>query len=360
MRQRNHSVTLVRLVAALMVLSGHMSYIMGQQPTFLWGQAIQGLGVKTFFLLGGVYITKSWLSDPHPLRYGIKRFFRIWPPLALYVILATFVFGPFLTRLSILEYYSNPSLLVYLNNLRLYIIYALPGIFETNPYPNAVNGSLWTLPVEVFMYIVIPFICVFLKKVKNKLFCLILSVALCGAACGIQIIFSFIPGARLVIYATDWVSAMAVIPFYFIGMAYALFETDLKKFLNLPIATCLIIAFSCFNFQGATYTALFYVVFTYLVLSLSFGIHLAFRGNWIQNLEISYGIYLWGFFIQQAFEYTAIKLGIFFPFAAELFFCTILSAGFGWLSMKVVEQPTQKLCKKVLKRISNKSPKELN
>jgi hypothetical protein len=31
----------------------------------------------------------------------------------------------------------------------------LPGVFTGNPYRNAVNGSLWTLPNEVAMYLIL-------------------------------------------------------------------------------------------------------------------------------------------------------------------------------------------------------------
>ena len=357
MHHRNHSVTLIRLIAALLVLSGHMSYIMGRSPTLLWGHAVQGLGVKIFFLLGGVLITKSWLSDPHPLRYAIKRFVRIWPSLAAFVVLAALVFGPMLSRLPAAEYYANPSLWAYFHNLRLYIVYVLPGVFETNPYPNAVNGSLWTLPVEVFMYLFIPVFCFLFQKIKNRRAGAAVCSGLCVAVLAASVGLSLAPGTRLVFYATDWVAAMEVLPFYFIGMVYTLFEEKLSKYLNLPVAILLMIGFSCFDFQAPLYTIFFTPAFAYLILSFSFVNPISFGGKWAENLEISYGIYLWGFFIQQTVEYLLLKWGLAVPFAAELLVCTALSALFGWLSMKFVEQPTQEISREILKRIPAKHEK---
>ena len=35
------------------------------------------------------------------------------------------------------------------------VAYTLPGVFEANPYKAAVNGSLWSMPYEIRMYIVL-------------------------------------------------------------------------------------------------------------------------------------------------------------------------------------------------------------
>ena len=48
---------------------------------------------------------------------------------------------------SIWDFLLYNSLLV-VGNIR----YGLIGVFSNIPYPNAVNGSLWTLPHEVKMY----------------------------------------------------------------------------------------------------------------------------------------------------------------------------------------------------------------
>lgn len=50
-------------------MAGHMAYIGGYTLPTLWGEGIQALGVKIFFLIGGFLIAKSWESDSN--RYGI-------------------------------------------------------------------------------------------------------------------------------------------------------------------------------------------------------------------------------------------------------------------------------------------------
>lgn len=96
---RENNFNIIRFMAAIMVMAGHMAYIGGYSLPTLWGQGIQSLGVKIFFLIGGYLISKSWLSDPNPLRYSIKRIFRIFPALVIYTVIAAYVVGPLLSDL---------------------------------------------------------------------------------------------------------------------------------------------------------------------------------------------------------------------------------------------------------------------
>ena len=139
---RNNNIAVIKFIAAIMVITGHMAYILGVSLPIVLGTGIQIIGVKIFFLMGGYLITKSWLSDPIPKRYAEKRIMRLVPPLVMYTIIAILFSGIFLSTLSIKEYFTNPQTWRYLKNIVFCIEYSLPGVFENNIYPCAVNGSL--------------------------------------------------------------------------------------------------------------------------------------------------------------------------------------------------------------------------
>lgn len=57
------------------------------------------------------------------------------------------------TQFSLGRYLAADGTWTYLQNILLVTRYELPGVFTGNIYPDVVNGSLWTLPLEVLMYI---------------------------------------------------------------------------------------------------------------------------------------------------------------------------------------------------------------
>ena len=160
---RRNNFDFLRIVAALMVLFGH-SYVLsgrgGFEPLVLHTglDGFGGLGVSIFFVISGFLVTASYDRLPDARAYFAGRLLRILPGLAAALALTALVLGPLLTDLPAAVYYGDPATWLYVTrNLLLYpVTYELPGVFTANPYPDAVNGSLWTLRLEFTCYLLIP------------------------------------------------------------------------------------------------------------------------------------------------------------------------------------------------------------
>jgi peptidoglycan/LPS O-acetylase OafA/YrhL len=132
--------------------------------------------VKSFFVISGMLIYRSYLKSSSLASYLEKRVRRIYPAYFTVVVLSAVALFP-LSTLPAAQYFGPefwkflaPSLIF------LKVSGSLPGVFTLNSYP-AVNGVLWTLRVEVVFYLSVPLI-VYLcrrlgeKKVLGTLFCL--------------------------------------------------------------------------------------------------------------------------------------------------------------------------------------------
>jgi len=158
---RNNNFHLLRLVAASAVLYSHsFPLVTGDKHTeplrAAYGCTFGSIAVDLFFLISGMLVTMSLIRRSSALDFAKARFFRIWPALTVAVLLATLVLGPSFTTVPMTAYFSSKETARYLVfNLSLFkgVAYVLPGVFATNPWPYAINGSLWTLPSEVRCYV---------------------------------------------------------------------------------------------------------------------------------------------------------------------------------------------------------------
>ena len=292
---------ILHLLGAFFVMLGHHCALYGQATPVLFGCLIQSVGVKIIFLISGYLITKSlWMSNANVVNnakvYCIKRLGRIYPELLICLIGSAFLIGPLFTSLPLEEYLSNKQTIFYIiSNLRLYPTYALPGMFIENPYPGAVNGSLWTIPIEIVFYIIILFIYILCrgKKEKGKLYYSFITFGIIFAfLIGIQ----YYPNARIVFYGTDWIQALNVISYFFIGGIVYFYPVG--KYLNTPLASILFLLFCSISFRTQVINELVCLIcISYLVLSLAFDSKQV-KLKWLHS-EYAYGVYLWGFVIQQ-------------------------------------------------------------
>jgi len=120
--QRNNFDAL-RLSGAFLVLISHQFALSGRvEPTFLGDHSFGNLGVLIFFSISGYLVTSSWLKDPSILRFTARRALRMVPALCISIPLTFAV----IAALGLTGFPENPK--------------HLP------------NGSLWTIPYEVYCY----------------------------------------------------------------------------------------------------------------------------------------------------------------------------------------------------------------
>lgn len=161
---RHNNFNLLRILAALAVLFSHCYPLTGN-PTEpfaqLTGLTAGTIAVDTFFIISGFLVTTSLIKTANIKVYLLSRAIRIFPALAVAAMFCVFVVGPIFTRLSLGEYFTDKLTYKHLlhNSTALFgLKFKLPGVFEGNVYPNAVNGSLWSLRWEIRLYLILALI----------------------------------------------------------------------------------------------------------------------------------------------------------------------------------------------------------
>lgn len=94
-QHRQNNFDFVRLMAASFVLFSHMYALTGKaEPELATDHSLGNIGLLIFFSISGYLVTLSWLSDPNPWRFLARRGLRIWPALAVIVMISAFVIAP--------------------------------------------------------------------------------------------------------------------------------------------------------------------------------------------------------------------------------------------------------------------------
>lgn len=153
---RRNALNVWRLVMASAVVLQHSWPLTGHTAPSLGG--LYEISVDGFFVLSGFLITASWFRNPRPREYFLARALRIFPGLWVCLIVVAFVIAPIgvaiqggsaknlLTSAAPIEYV--------LNNAVLNVYHAsIAGTPNHVPWPHVWDGTLWTLIFELFCYI---------------------------------------------------------------------------------------------------------------------------------------------------------------------------------------------------------------
>lgn len=325
MNLSKNNLNIVRFIAAGMVLYSHSYSLLGlREPLFLSWMPLGPLGVFIFFIISGYLISESWDRDAHFSRFFYRRLLRIIPGLVICTLLTVFILGPLLTTLSLKDYFTNPHTRGYFQNIILHIVYYLPGVFEHNRIPNAVNGSLWSLPVEFIMYIILALVGV----LHGNRWC-IASLAIISAI--VSLLWAQVSQEMLVFYNFDLRQAFLCGTYFWIGACIHKFE--LKKNLTLSAGMLALIIMLCLEPWTKYLSMASWVLLPIVVLSFGFA-----YSPWLNRLsnngDYSYGVYIYAFPVQQTIVYLWPNINI----GAYMIICFVITLLLAILSWHLVEK----------------------
>jgi peptidoglycan/LPS O-acetylase OafA/YrhL len=342
---RNNAFGIIRLVLACLVIVSHAF------PTGGWGEDplpahsrgqenIGGVAVLGFFAISGYLIAKSGMGSDG-LQFIWRRFLRIFPAFWVVLVVAAIGVGPIAwvtSGHSLGTYFTlgegGPFQYLRLNAGLAIRQWGVYDIFaSTTPYGQSgagavFNGSLWSLNYEWGAYLIIWVLV--LAGVFARARPLILVVT--GFYLVAQIGALYAPDAidRVFPYLSDALSVSLPLLFLY-GACFAVYAPRIP--LDGRLAALAAVT-SFFTLWQGGLSILGYPALAYLTLWLAASLPKWL--NWIGSKnDYSYGIYLYGFLVQQ---FTAALGWYTWGYVPWVLACLVLSAGFAWLSWHGIEK----------------------
>lgn len=322
---RVNSFDFVRFVAAVSVLLSHHLVLSGLYPEpYIPGikDTLGGAAVSAFFGISGFLIFKSGLSASDWADYFSARILRLFPNLLVCV------FTVALVTLVVFDNYDNwrSHAEWVLWNLQMILTggvdYAIDGIFEEQPN-TSVNGSLWTLPYEFWMYVLVFPICLLKSQFR-----LITLISVYFLFCHLWANGSWQESSRFLTIGFVSLALGKLGAFFMAGAIVSLLFSDyIRRSANTIIGyswlaiALLVAAAAQYLLSAGNVVFPIAITFALLVVCLNSSF------SWFSKLgDPSYGIYLYSFPIQQ------ICLIYFDDFLISLLVTLIFAIGVGYLT----------------------------
>lgn len=325
----------LRLLFAALVVVHHCYPISGiseQDPLYYFSNSTLSysyIGVRGFFIISGYLIFQSLMRSEGIVDYLVKRLLRIYPALIV-VLLFTITACAFVFDGTFIEYLKNKDVWTYIpiNCTLIKLQQTIKGVFESNPLPRGINGSLWTIGYEFSMYLfIIPLL--FLKKYSQKFHTVVLSILLLLLFAARIILEHKTNNIHFGVISLNTWCHFALL--FITGAFLSVINIEANRYKNQILLISTFLFFACMRWEY--FELLQYIIFPPIVIIIGSA---ALKG--ISSIgknvgDVSYGTYIYGFPIQQLLMY-------YFRFnVMELLLVSLpLSLFFGWLSWHLIEK----------------------
>ncbi|WP_260170588.1 acyltransferase family protein [Neomicrococcus aestuarii] len=318
---RNNILNLVRLVLAASVIVAHAWPLTGSLVTpgleFLGVIAVEG-----FFIISGYLIVASRMNSGF-VSFIWKRIIRIMPGYWMVLLLIGFVFSPLASWMGNTALNVESSVNYVVSNWFLNIRqWGIEGTLESVPYPNAWNGSLWTLWYEFRAYLAIGIVLsvgwIRRKSSWGLPLMFVLSV----------VVWALFRGP-LEVSTNSYLAVVRLGSYFLAGAAfYALRKVLPIRFSWILAAMLMYLAL----FQIGWNSFYGHIPLGYLLLAAG---SLSWKNLTTKN-DLSYGVYIYAFPVQQLLVLGgSANLGL----VSNILLTLLITLAMAWLSWVLVERP---------------------
>lgn len=338
---RANSFGFLRLSFALLVIVSHAFALGGfnhfEDPFGTWTKGQTDLGsisVFGFFVISGYLVTRSYAESGTAVRYLWKRILRIFPGFLVCLAVTAFIFGPLAFRAQyghFAGYFSiqidTPFGYIYHNARLTMHQWNIGNLLASTPYQNdpnshaqAFDGSLWTLIYEFKCYLGVAVLgCVgILWRSRPAV------LAICTALWIMQIKILHSPDAfSHVPFFSD--SNLLKLAFVFsLGTVLYLYRED------IPISNTL----AAVSFVAIIVSLREGFFFQFGILAFAYSCLWCAARLPIRNIErlgdYSYGIYIYGFIVEQMLSVYGAQRWGFFPYVLLAIILSFICAAASW------------------------------
>jgi len=292
--------------------------------------------VPVFFFVSGFLIYLSFSKNNNLANYTRNRLLRIYPGLWACLVVGI---------ISVIIFSNSPINFISLSSFKWLVAQVSIGQFYNPDFLReyacgTLNGSLWTIPVELQFYIFVPILFIFKNKIKTSF------IALCT-------ILSYISQETMIymVANNEGLSNSTIVK---------LFEVSIIPYLWMFLIGCLAQKYSKLIVPWVQ-NKLGWALLLYAIGHLFLGSHLRFTTNnpdlpsylitaflvlsfaytkpnfgwaWLKKVDLSYGIYIYHMIVINVL----IEINFNFPYPIIVVF--IATAGLASASWFLIEKPS--------------------
>lgn len=331
---------LIRIAAASFVLWGH-SELLNNLPGVAFNfsdrkVALGTIGVQIFFAASGYLVASSWLRTPRLKEFVYRRFFRIWPGVAVMTPIVALIIGPLYTTST--TYFTDPLTWTFIVRNWLVIPFqqTLPGVFTSSRIPAA-NGTLWSLGLEVACYAIVVMLGA-MGLLKRSAWLLV-----CGSLATALLSWSYLSHAIL---GDGMTMRLGCISCFITGMAIRVVNRNIPA--SVAVSSIVIVLVAALFHAPVSGPAAPLIAMATIFIGMR-------RCTWARPItslgDPSYGAYIYGFPLQQMILSGVHGIGH-FPFAVA---SVAGGLGAGYVSWHLVEKRAIRIGQRATSRVDSES-----